>query len=300
MARRNRETLKNFFRHGSLPSEESFHDLIDSTLNMSDEGFDKSPENGFQVLAQGSRPSLLTFYREEDPADPIWRLALDEVDRRRLLIWDDGPEGREGEIPADGADDRGPRRPTLTLGPGARVGVNTAEPQRELDVDGFVRSRGREGVVPERPARDEGGEAAAQGAPPVLADGAWHDITGPLDGCHALEVVAGVGLKGSGHYALLHAIAMNTYNPTGFFFNFLRRKKPIRVTQAYHRNRSDRLALRWTGDEKSYRLQIRTRRDYRDLPNAGGASVRIRYHVTELWSDLDMSGSWSPREGGSS
>ena len=28
----NRETLKNFFRQGSLPTEEHFGDLIDSTL----------------------------------------------------------------------------------------------------------------------------------------------------------------------------------------------------------------------------------------------------------------------------
>lgn len=286
MGRRNRETLKNFFKKGSLPSEENFHDLIDSSLNMNDEGFNKTPENGLEILSQARRPTLLSFFRDEDPADPIWRIAFDEVDRRRLLVWDQGPP--EGE-PDEAVEPQVPE-PTLALGPGARVGVNTRTPERELDVNGYVRSVGREGVVPDRAALEDAAVGAVEQAP-ALADGRWHTITAPLDGCHALEVVAGVGVKRTGRYALLHAVAVNPYHPTGFLVDLFGWKKRIRITQGYHRSRSDRLALRWSTDPKGYVLQIRTRRDYGTY---SGKQVRIRYHLTELWSDHDMSGSWDP------
>lgn len=284
MGRRNRETLRNFFRRGALPTEESFFDLIDSTLNLNDEGFNKSERNGLEIQSRAVRPSLLSFFRAEDPGDPVWRLALDEVDRRRLLFWDE-EQGLAGAEVA-GAP---PPEPTLTLGPGARVGINTDDPQRELDVNGTVRSVARQGVVPERAPGTDG-----KLPPPVLANGNWHVIAGPFDGCHALEVVVGVGLKRTGRYGLLHAIAINTYNPTGFFFDFFRRKRPIRVTQGYYRYRSDRLALRWARAEegKGYVLQVRSLRDYGLTPT--GEPIRIGYHVTELWSDFDMSGSWNP------
>jgi hypothetical protein len=282
MGRRNRETLRNFFRRGALPTEESFFDLIDSTLNLNDEGFNKSERNGLEIQSQALRPSLLSFFRAGDPADPVWRLALDEVDRRRLQFWDEDP----GLAPLPGAP---PPEPTLTLGPGPRVGVNTDHPERTLDVNGTLRTMAREGVIPRRAPGADG-----KLPPPVLANGDWHVIAGPFDGCHALEVVVGVGLKRTGRYGLLHAIAINTYNPTGFFFDFFRRKRPIRVTQGYYRYRSDRLALRWARakEGKGYVLEVRSLRDYGSTPT--GEPIRIGYHVTELWADSDMSGSWNP------
>jgi len=290
MARRNRETLKNLFRRGALPGEENFHDLIDSTLNMNDEGFNKSPEHGLEIVSQARRPGLLSFFRDENPSHPLWRVSLDEVERRRLQFWDRGPlevPPGEGKGPDSGT---GNEQPALTLGPGPRVGVNTASPGRELDVQGYLRTRGREGVVPSPGVPEPGARPA-----PVLANGEWHTIAGPLDGCHALEVVAGVGLRRTGRYALLHAIAINAFHPRGFLFDLFGRKKPIRITQGYYRSRSDRIALRWAARKEGAVLQVRTRRDYGEGPNR--RAVRIRYHVTELWSDHDMSSSWDPPEG---
>ncbi len=48
MAKQTRDTLKQFFSAGKLPTEEHFSDLIDSSLNTLDEGFDKSEEFGFE------------------------------------------------------------------------------------------------------------------------------------------------------------------------------------------------------------------------------------------------------------
>lgn len=291
MGRKNRATLKEFFRRGSLPNEEHFHDLIDSSLNMNDEGFSKSQEHGLEILSQSSRSSLLSFFRYEDPGRPLWRIALDPVDRRHLHF----REQEAGEAQGEGEGVEGSREPILSLGPGGRVGINTGTPESALDVRGFIRSKGREGVVQKLPREEQGGTPGSEkGGAVIVADGGWKTIAGPFHGCHALEVVAGVGLRRSGRYALLHAIAINAYHPTGFFFDLFRRKKPIRVTQAYHRHRSDRLSLRWADGPGGYLLQLRTRRDYGEGPR--GKPVRIRYHLTELWSDHGMSGSWDSEE----
>src|SRR6185436_20000712 len=105
MAKRNRITLKHFFRRGGLPTENQFRDLIDSTLNMVDEGFGKSPENGLEISPLGDKPSLVSFFRNEDSASPAWSIRYDER-REKLLI----------EIPN--------AAPAVSLGPKGHIGIN--------------------------------------------------------------------------------------------------------------------------------------------------------------------------------
>lgn len=250
MSKRNRDTLKNFFRKGALPSEEQFGDLIDSSLNMLDEGFTRSPVNGIEVTTHGERDRLLTFFRGSQPDHAKWSLGFHgETDGLHFF------SGSEAESPSA----------ALTVAPDGRVGVNLAEPGWTLDVNGVVRAAGRIGANPT-------GELF------VPADGQWHDVTGPLNGCHGFEVMAGVGKRKSGRYALIHAVALNVYNPRGWFFNFLNAKKRIRCTQAYYLSRRDKLGLRWSGGREEYRLQLRSNTDY-------GEGIRIRYFVTSLWFD---------------
>jgi hypothetical protein len=137
---------------------------------------------------------------------------------------------------------------------------------------------------------DEGSKPSdkASEKSPVLADGEWHYITDPLEGCQGFEVMAGVGgAPRSGRYALLHAIALSTFNPARGWFSFLRRdRKKIRTTEAYFSGRCDRLELRWlgtSGDGALYRLAIRSRCHY-------GAGVKIQFHITQLWFDAHMRG----------
>jgi len=256
MPKRNRDTLKNFFRKGALPSEDHFHDLVDSMLNMVDEGFSKSPANGLEISALGEHDTLMSFYRGSEPERPTWLLGHDRGKDRSSLLF---------TSPADSEN----KAPAMTLSPEGRVGVNTETPEFTLDVAGIVRAEGRIGVNPDNRTS-------------VPADGKWHDITGLLDGCQAFEVMAGVGKKKTGRYALMHAIALNTFNPGGFFFNFLNLKKRITYHQAYYRSLGDKLKLRWFGTNREYSLQIKSNSDY-------GDEIRIRYHLTKLWFDSFMS-----------
>ena len=261
MARKNRSTLKNYFKNGNVPSEDQFEDLVDSSLNIVDEGFDKTLEDGLKISQFGNSGKLMSFYKDSIVNAPLYSLQLD---RDENLVFAGGRRKHLLVRPNDGSEDR------------LRVGINVDEPEQELDVAGVVRAEGRIGVASQVNRKEL----------VVPADGLWHDITAVLTGCNAFEVMAGVGgRKTRGRYALAHAIAMNVFNPKGSLFNFLNLKKRIRVQHAYYRSRSDKLRLRWRNAEgRAYALQIKSNSDY-------GDGIKIKYYVTKLWFDEDMSNS---------
>lgn len=264
MTIRNRESLRSYFSDGSLPTQEHFADLIDSLLNMSDEGFRKSVERGFEISAAAGYEALLSFFRDQDPDLPLWSMVFGGAQGQLLFR-------ANGKQPQDGQPDT---PPLLCLDPTAqgRIGIRNANPEAELDIDGVLRSKGRRG------------SHARATAVPLLANGEWQDLTDDLDGCQAFEVTAGAGHQGKGRFALMHAVALNTYNPTLGVLNFLNRKRGIRSTDAFYARRCDRLHLRWwgsSGRNATYRLQIRTGCDY-------GRGITLRAHVTQLWFDPHM------------
>ena len=257
MARKNRSTLKRYFREGALPTEDQFGDLIDSSLNTIDEGFDKTPENGFEISLIGDHERLISFFKTTAARDAVWSIDYDK-ERDRLLI----------RKPGVGPD----VQPAMTFGGDGRIGVNKNNPAYALDVGGVVAAQGRIG-------------ANQNNQKTVPADGAWHNVTGPLAGCQALEVMAGVGSRGTGRYALMNAIAINAFNPRGRLFNFLNLKKRIKYHQSYYLARGNRIKLRWSGEGEDYYLQMKTNCDY-------GGNVRIRYFITKLWFDQNMTECW--------
>ena len=178
MPKKNRSTLKEYFKKGCLPSEEQFGDLIDSMLNIIDEGFDKTPDSGLKISQIGEESRLISFYRNIDMKSPIWSITVDTAKKQLLFNAEDDTS-------------------VLALDPAGRVGVNKRTPDYTLDVDGILATKGRIGRYKE-------------GAVP--ADGQWHPVIEKLDGCRAYEIMAGAGKTKSGKYALLHAFALSTFN----------------------------------------------------------------------------------------
>ena len=86
MAKKDRNTLKKYFEAGRLPSSEQFADLIDSMLNVIEEGFDKTAEEGFKVSQIDNTGKLISFYENIEVKKSVWSLRLDMASGK--LIFD--------------------------------------------------------------------------------------------------------------------------------------------------------------------------------------------------------------------
>jgi hypothetical protein len=237
MAKRPRNILKNFFKKGRLPSEENFSDLVDSTLNIVDDGLDKTVEHGLKLSAIGESRRLISFYNDIQDQKPVWSVHLDEKNKDILI-------NNEAD------------RTVLS------VGFNNYG----LSLKGVLECSGRKGIYKDNMAP---------------ADGKWHPIISGLSGCNGFEIAAGAGKKKSGKYVLMHAVALNAYNPQGWFFNLFNLKKRIKYHMSYYRFFGTRLKLRWTGNKDSYSLELKSCSNY-------GEKIYIKYHITQLWFDPFM------------
>jgi hypothetical protein len=252
MARRNRDTLRRKFNDGEMPSASAFSELIDSMLNIVDEGFDKTAADGLKV-SQLNQGKLLSFYQNIDIKSPIWAIQLD------------GPEG--GLAFGNTANATALTLRQLKTEQDGQEGGGAGAGDFELDMTGRIVSDGRRG---------------RSGRLSVPADGKWHNITDTLKGCNAFEITAGVGRPGTGKYALMHAFAVMAFNG----------KSEIDYRQAHFGSKCNRLRLQWIPDPEgarhSYILQMRVGCPY----DGGGAKDRtwVSYYLTNLWFDPLMEG----------
>ena len=268
MAKRNRSTLKNYFRQGTMPSAEHFSDLIDSCVNQVEEGFIKPPATGLQLKAL-DQEHILSFYQQNHPNLPIWHVGFAPQETNLQIFSNPKANLAEDSDPFTQTD----REPAINLSMTAQghVGINTATPRQTLDVNGTIAAHGRMGTQ----LLDS----------PIPADGQWHDITPELEGCHMFEVVAGIGIQHSGRYALAHALAINTCAPNKHWWQW-HDKNPINVTQAHFHSAADKIKFRWRQDNhegtvRPYVLQMCTNTSF-------GENQTIQYHITRLWNDPFM------------
>lgn len=256
MARKDRKTLEAKFKNGSMPSEVAFADLIDSALNLIDDGFEKTVEDGLRIFQLGDG-KLMSFYQNMATLSSMWFVGIDKATEN--LSFGNNSNPHILTLRSVGSDDT-----ESNDVPKMGVGINTDNPRFELDVAGTIACFGRVG---------RRGELA------VPADGNWHDITEMLTGCQAFEVVAGVGGKDAdGKFALMHAFALNAYND----------KSHITYHQAHYGAKCNRLELRWekgaNAENFEYTLQLRVESSY-------GDKIWVNYHITRLWHDPVMYGS---------
>lgn len=271
MPSRNRDTLKKLFEDGAMPSAAMFADLIDSMLNMDDEGFSKSDEHGFEITNIGDSESLISFFKKSRPSEPLWSIKFDGSDNNLIF----------GKVSAKDNDlfnkkDAQIAKYLLNLNTSngqAKIGIGLEQPQDTLHVAGNVRSEGRRGTV----------SKVNNVYPSPKADNVWHTIAGPFVGCQTLEVVARAKNDRKKRYGMVHAIAMHTISPVKKnLLSFLGLKNRIRCTHSFYDSFLHKIKLRWKPGKKKgqYELQIKTNCDY------GDGSI-IDYHITNLWSDQD-------------
>jgi hypothetical protein len=249
MAMKDRNTLKNYFKGGNMPSEANFENLIDSGINKIDDGFSKTTEDGLMISGIEGSGNLLSFYEKIDEDNqPEWSIYMNreetsERDKNDLQILND----------ADA------EKPLMTFSKKGKIGINTSNPGVELDVNGWLHTKGRAGNY---------GMSDT-----IPADGKWHPITGNLNYCQAFEVVARTGIKDTGKHGILHAIAVSAFG---------RSRSRIRKTRGFYDFwKPVKIQLRWTGKTRSYRLEMRCKQNL-------GQEVQVKYYITQLWSDEEM------------
>lgn len=176
MAKTNRRTLKEYFGKGKKPDSAQFTDLIDSMLNIVDDGFSKSAERGLLLSPLNDEGAVMEVRRNILDGEPAWIVAL----------------GKQGELHIRrGLEEKALvtlcRDGHIVLGDTGKV---------TLDVKGAVRA-------------DSFAGSYLEGKVP--ADSQWQDIGGMDYGCIGYRVEAACGLKGQGRYALAEVTAMHCF-----------------------------------------------------------------------------------------
>jgi len=273
-----RKILKNLFSKGSLPTDNHFEKLIDSTFNKVDDKIDINEEDGLMIYP-ANKGELLSFFEDNDDENAKWIIKVAKDDG--LIIKELNDRNTLQEVTKDKE-----ATPSLFLQKGGNIGIRTNQPHHTLDVNGMIASHGRIGNYQEGT---------------LEADGTWQNIfVDHLNESHAYEVTAYVeGKKGEGKYALLHATAVSTYGNS---------KPKITKTGARFGKRANALGIRWesrptrlklgkrNNQERSnesiwskfisfweskntfeYNLQLRTKSNY-------GTGVKIYYKVAIVWS----------------
>ncbi|MDA7693357.1 hypothetical protein OAP80_01615 [Flavobacteriaceae bacterium] len=226
MGIKNRETLKNYFKKGGLATEKQFIDLIESSMNIIDDGISMKPDTGLKINPLGESSKLISFFKKNSQKEAEYSIDINN--------------GNEG-LSFHGEGDK----TLIKLKKEGKVGINCSEPEHELDVDGTIGIKSRVGMY-------------AKGSIP--ADGKWHPILSDLDGIVAFEITAiAKGKINTGHYCVSHAIALSTYGGRGS-------KSKIKNTTAYYGGYRDKIIYKWTGTLHSFSLLARTRRDYGEDP----------------------------------
>lgn len=228
MATRGREILKGFFSNGKRPTQQEFEDLIDSSVNILDDGYSKNGDDGLKLSLKNDSNVLMSFCTQSE-ADPAWMFTINEAEDLTIEQKKNHKEIALG--------DHKNYTPNLILNTPKTI-ING-----DLEIQGVRK----------------GSSLSDELANKLTADGKWHDLTKDLNGVYALEVVATIcGNKGSGEYAVLMGWATQCYGS----------HKKIKLVGSHYGFWGHKLKLRWhKQNNQSYRLQIKSRLSYKNGGN---------------------------------
>jgi hypothetical protein len=245
MALINRQTLKNYFKKGGFATEKHFVDLIDSSLNVVDDGISIQREHGLKISPIGFSSKLISFFRKSTQKSPEFSFELDQANAPGLSVQGDNDKS------------------IIKVKKEGLVGINTLDPKYTFDVNGTVGMGSRVGTH-------------AIGSVP--GDGSWHSILSNLDGVNGYEVTANIkGKLGSGRYSIAHAIALSTFGGRSS-------RNKIKTTVASYGSFFYKISFRWYGDVHNYELQVKTSRHF-GIDEKTGSPFPISFNVVKLFSD---------------
>ncbi|MEM0939798.1 MAG: hypothetical protein AAF600_06670 [Bacteroidota bacterium] len=259
--KKGRSYLIKLFSRGSLPTEDNFKDLINSSFNLQDDGFDALFDGPLELFVKEDEKtkkenhSLLEFYPSirDTESKPSWKFSIG-YDRKSLQI------SNEKE------------RVVVVIDQEGKVRFNT----QSINLGKVIRRQSTIGTY--RSPHDK--NRSANFPREVRADGNWKTIIERMEGCQLFEVAAGVEYSDTKSYAILLANASLVPSKYNWPF-FTPRNTKIHITQSYSGLSNNKLDLKWAKNAEykgSYNLLIRSRRDY-------GGTTMIKYHITQKWFD---------------
>lgn len=250
MSIKNKETLKNYFKKGGVVNEKHFVDLIDSSMNVIDNGIDVNPKDGLRISPTGIFTTLISIFRNKSQKEPDFTLNSNYNDTDGLSI------NTESETSV------------LKINSQNKIGVNTDSPRYDLEVNGVVASKMRIGTF-------------VQGTVP--ADGNWHKIIQNLDGINAFEIIAHAsGASNSGYYSISRAVALSAFGgrlSRNKIRDFQKANWDTLLGRLFFSKKT--IKFRWSGQLHSYNLEIKTSGNW-GINAETGDICQIHYNVTKL------------------
>ena len=252
MAQHTRSELYKIYKGGF--HDKAFEHLVDSSLNIKDDGIGVNSGLGLALTPKGPSKNLISFFEKiSDKSSPLWRMQLATEGQAKGMNFLEGEKSR------------------LFIQNGGRVGVGTETPNYKMEVNGLLAVKGVVGTY------DYG---------VADADGEWHTIPGlqKLGGCQAFEIFAHINDEGDRRFALTQAVMLMSHGKRGY-------SKKVKSTDAGSSwlwgKLFNKIKLRWVrdhalgpDDEERYMIQIKTRTHYGML---NGQPKKIFYRVTKLW-----------------
>lgn len=100
--RKNRNTLKGYFKKGDVPTEEQFAQLIDSTLNLVEDEPPTRTATGWSFFPKQGNSLDISLYTEKPASEtepPVWSLSV--TPEKKLLI-----KNAQGETVVEASQDK--------------------------------------------------------------------------------------------------------------------------------------------------------------------------------------------------
>lgn len=252
MAQHTRSELYKIYKGGF--HDKAFEHLVDSALNIKDDGIGINPENGLVVSAKGPSKHLMSFYqRVSDKSKPIWNISLDSDDNSKGLNFN--THGKS----------------FLFIHNKGNIGINTTTPNYELEVNGLISAKGWLGSY-------------TSGYCP--ADGKWHTLNKlrNLDGCMAFEVFAHINDDKDKRYGLTFATLLMSHTKKGYK---TKRQTVEAGSKWLFGKMFNKVKFRWTFDDLNsepgkprYMVQMKSRTHY---GMKDGDTKKMFYRVRLLW-----------------
>lgn len=223
--RKNRNTLKGYFKKGDTPTEEQFAQLIDSTLNLTEDEQVIRTDTGWTFYPKQDGSLDLGLYTAKSATEtepPLWSLSV--TPEKRLVI-----KNSRGDTVAEAEQDK-----SFIL-------------HGNLTVDDTVTASAYK-------TKGGGGTTPGEEYLTVPADKEWHDL--PIDisregfGCRVYSIYASFRQQGTGLCQLTRV--------TAIWLNFMDQK--IESSERHWWGWSGSIRFRWLNNGGKPRLQIRSKK----------------------------------------